>query len=310
MLLALRVYEYAANASLTSTEDDDALSASAAVLVQSSLAVTEADDSLDASSAVTITASATVTEADDTDVAAESADISASLAVTESDDTLLADVISVVAQPVAPGDSAGAFSRKRWSVLRELLAAKRADNAKTKQLKVVAKKKLKIALKAAQVVAEKLDIIDLRPIAAAIDASFGAKTLADLISQSEIILRLSAQYRAPKSVDVEHIEPLPEEYEPPIERRPLRPRPNGRLPPLVAVTYDIDELLEDRRVAALERARSRIKARRAKEAAALAEQDRLRNQRRKAREHREEIARACQAHMAQSINRLLEIVRH
>lgn len=85
------------NGSLTKTEDDDVLAASATLVVNGSLASTEAGDAPSAAGALTITASAFPTEADDSSASTATLLVQGNLATAEGDDVpSAADLLDIV----------------------------------------------------------------------------------------------------------------------------------------------------------------------------------------------------------------------
>lgn len=78
------------NASLSITEANDTLAATATVLVSPSLAVTEANDTIAATATVSVSAALAATEANDSLSASVAILVQASLAISEAADTLTA----------------------------------------------------------------------------------------------------------------------------------------------------------------------------------------------------------------------------
>lgn len=213
--------------------------------------------------------------------------------------------------------SGGTFSRGRWRKLKELLAAEKAADAKTLALRATAKKKLTAAIKVARTVTD-VSVDDSKRISLAFDAAFGARSLAEIITQADIVLAhartLATVQRKPKPpvVAAPYIEPEIPDPEPP-QRRQLRARPDRPLTQLEAIAFEIEEMMEDQRIAALIRIRqNKVTKLRAERAYRLLEPQRAaqraaeRDRKRLAAERRDIISRACQAHMAEAINTLID----
>lgn len=210
----------------------------------------------------------------------------------------------VVVEPpvgsVGSSISGGSYSRKRWRKLQELLRAEKAADDKTRALRTVAKKKLAKAVR----VARQITVVtpdEGRAIALAVDAAFGARTLLDVIRNADIILEQAREYKPPAPIVVVDPDPEPE----PVRRRLLRPRPDGDMPPLEAVIYDIEEELEGHRVTALDRMRKRawqqrrVQRTQAKAAGVVAE---------RAAERRARINRECQQCINAAIEGLMTVI--
>ncbi len=209
----------------------------------------------------------------------------------------------IVVEPPRPNVggsiSGGTFTRGKWRKLQALLAAEKvAANPPAQALRAVAKRKLITAVKVARQI-EVVTTDEGRQITLALDAAFGAGTLAEVIRHSDVILSLAKQSLQPKLVNiVSQVVPFDSRPKPTV-RRKLRVRPKGKLSALDAVTYDIEAMLEDHRVTMKDRGNWR------KYKMGLY-REKLANDKAEAKRKRDETNLTCQLRISEAIDDLMK----
>jgi len=106
MSLLLLFQQNVISASLAVTEDGDALTSNATVLVSTIAAINEAVDAVAANSAVLVKTAASITETDDTVACTSTVLVTAAASITEGDDTFAnsgVDVVATTAEPAHGG---------------------------------------------------------------------------------------------------------------------------------------------------------------------------------------------------------------
>ena len=112
MSLLLLFNNRLANASLSTTENDDGLSAAIGVVISPLVSTTEAGDSITSTSTVLASPSVSLTEADDAVSATAAALVSAPANITEDDDAISASALSGGSSVSASNSGAGGYIRR------------------------------------------------------------------------------------------------------------------------------------------------------------------------------------------------------
>lgn len=180
--------QVAVNSTATVTESLDSLAAAAEVAVSGAVAVTETDDSLSSTSTVATSGSVSVTETDDTLAATATSVNTATLAVTEASDTLVSSAAVEVSGSLSVTENNDSLSASAEVAVNGTLAATETDDSLSSSVQV--------AISSALAVTEDDDTL-----VAEADTSVAGETTAD-VTEDDDTLAATAEVAVSCSVSV------------------------------------------------------------------------------------------------------------